>query len=550
MKAAASACATTTANVGDEDGHVAAEACDLDRSDPPRMQHPYSPSVMQRVKSVTSHAAAYVQRWWCGAGLLGQHIYGPQRGSHAPMERDPARMSARMLIAAGCGLARVPTCENALRARIKFYHLIATENEGWFMTHRLRQDLRFDTWHDDHDVNTRALRKMWLRTARVDDFSPVLVRALSLFGPGELRALRVIDVDVFHLVTSLMRTTASINGGVSAPQIEQATEALCAVQVDGLFSSSPDIGSLAAILQRHSATITEFDAALPEAMLRDVSAAVACCTRLELLTGASHHDPAIWLGLSHLHTLCGVDLGNVSSRAITAALPNLHTLKARGYCRDPAQAADFFTDLLPRLRVFHFDGRWPDAHKEPISAFAPLPLLRELVWNLSSHIAPCDVLGAQPAVLHAPYALISKCWLSGVNAPVCFLARVCDLRIKPASQGSMLEPADVARVLRAAPLLKTFHTAHSVRDAASWLAPTAPTHRAFEGLVHPRLREFGIRTPRAGAQHTRGNTPPDAEWVAHLRRRHFPRLRELVFGDEKYFVTLPDRVSLEIGSAV
>jgi hypothetical protein len=34
---------------------------------------------------------------------------------------------------------------------------------------------------------------MVFRTARVDDFSRVIVRALSLFGPGELRALRVLD---------------------------------------------------------------------------------------------------------------------------------------------------------------------------------------------------------------------------------------------------------------------------------------------------------------------------------------------------------------------
>jgi hypothetical protein len=30
---------------------------------------------------------------------------------------------------------------------------------------------------------------------------------------------------------------------------------------------------------------------------------------------------------------------------------------------------------------------------------------------------------------------------------------------------------------------------------------------------------------------------PDAEWAAHLRRRHFPRLRKLIVGDKAYFVT-------------
>jgi hypothetical protein len=99
-----------------------------------------------------------------------------------------------------------------------------------------------------------------------------------------------------------------------------------------------------------------------------------------------------------------------------------------------------------------------------------------------------------------------------------------------------LDPNHVARILRAAPQLKKFHTAHCVRDAASWLAPTAPTHPAFEGLVHPKLREFGIRTPRA---ETSGAAPPDAEWVTHLRRCHFPQLRGLIIGDKEWFFHAP-----------
>jgi hypothetical protein len=92
----------------------------------------------------------------------------------------------------------------------------------------------------------------------------------------------------------------------------------------------------------------------------------------------------------------------------------------------------------------------------------------------------------------------------------------------------------VARVLRAAPQLKKFLSMHNAPHAASWLAPTAPTHPAFEGLTHARLREFGIRTPRAGASQ---EASADAEWTAHLRRRHFPRLRELSLGHAVCFVT-------------
>jgi hypothetical protein len=451
-----------------------------------------------------------------------------------------------MLIAAGRGPARVPTCENALRyVRAKFYHLVAAQNEGWFMADTLRHDLRFEKWQDDYDAKTRAVRLARLRTIRVDDFSPVLVRALSLFGPGELRALRVVDADVFSLVTSLLQT-ASASGGGPAPQIGQAMDALCAVHAGGFFSPSPDMSSLVAVLQRHAATITEFHAELTAKELEHVSLALACCTRLESLTGPRLYDPAIWLGLSHLHTLRGADLGKVSFAAIAAALPKLHTLKAFGHC-NPAQAADFITDLLPRLRVLYFSGRWPDVQEERGATFAPLRLLQELVWDVSDYIAPREFLGAQPTVLDVPYTLVWQCWLGAVDAPsASFLARVCDLRIKPAPDLDPLDPADVARMLCAAPQLKKFFAARYVQGDASWLAPTAPTHPAFDGLVHPTLREFGIRTARVG---TPAATPPDTEWTVHLRRRHFPRLRELVVGDEKYFVTSLDRVSSEAGSA-
>jgi hypothetical protein len=423
----------------------------------------------------------------------------------------------------------LPTCEHTLRhARTKFYHLVAADNEGWFSNaDRLRDDLRFDKWQDAYDARTRALREMGLRTARVDDFSPVLVRALSLFGPGELRALRVMDVDVFRLVMLLRK--ASVDGGGPAPRIGQAIDALCVVHAGGYSSPSPDEGSLAAVLKRHSSTITELHAELPAKTLKEISSALPSCTRLESLTGASAYDPAVWLRLSHLHTVRGVDLVYVSVAAIAAALPKLHTLGAFNYCGDSAQIAGFFTNLLPRLRVFHFEGRWPDVQEQPAaSAVAPLPLLQELVWDVSSDIAAREFFGAQPTVLHAPYAMISQCWLGAVDAPASFLARVCDLRITIAFDVAPLDPTDVMQVLRAAPQLRKFHTNHSVHGDASWLAPTEPTHPALEGLVHPRLREFGIARAEAD-----GAEAIPAEWAAHLQRRHFPRLRELVVvGDE------------------
>jgi hypothetical protein len=134
-----------------------------------------------------------------------------------------------MLIAAGCGSARMPTCEEALRAgRTKFYHVIGACHANWFEADRFRYDLVFDGWLDDRDAKARHLCETRFRTARID-FSPVLVRALSLFAPGELRALRVLDVDVLCLVTLLMRTSSA---GGAASQIEQSIVALRAIQVD------------------------------------------------------------------------------------------------------------------------------------------------------------------------------------------------------------------------------------------------------------------------------------------------------------------------------
>jgi hypothetical protein len=121
---------------------------------------------------------------------------------------------------------------------------------------------------------------------------------------------------------------------------------------------------------------------------------------------------------------------------------------------------------------------------------------------------------------------------------------VCDLQITTGFNADPLDPSDVARILRAAPQLKKFYTAHYVHGGASWLAPTAPTHPAFEGLVHPRLREFGLAVAE-GEDGTSESAPPGA--LAHLRRHHFPRLRELFAGFEAYFVTPPPCASLEVG---
>jgi hypothetical protein len=150
--------------------------------------------------------------------------------------------------------------------------------------------------------------------------------------------------------------------------------------------------------------------------------------------------------------------------------------------------------------------------------------------------------------LRASYAFILKSthWLGASSS---FLSRVRDLHIVAPFEVDPLDPSDVTRVLRAAPLLKKFFTSHCVHGDASWLAPTAPTHPAFEGLVHPRLREFGIARDEDDEGTSTEATPPDTDLVAHLRRRHFPRLRELVVGDDACFVTPPPCFPLETGTS-
>jgi hypothetical protein len=164
---------------------------------------------------------------------------------------------------------------------------------------------------------------------------------------------------------------------------------------------------------------------------------------------------------------------------------------------------------------------------------------------LYSDIVPWEFFGAQPTVLHARYAFISTCRLvTTADAPARFLARVCDLRIiKQMFDAHSLGPTDVALVSGGAaaekvPHLSVFavalvdrpqfilrsrarvrparHERDLLQGDASWLAPTAPPHPALEGLVHPRLRVFGDRTPRAAAPRTSESTPPDDVWARAL----------------------------------
>jgi hypothetical protein len=390
------------------------------------------------------------------------------------------------------------------------------------------------------------------------DVSPVVVRALSLFGPGELRALRVCDDDVLRVILALLDVGPPGDGGASTSQLAQALESLCVVELtSGSAVSKAAAHSLhaaaAAIIERFAATITELRGPLPPHLLCESAGpgrlpVLSTCARLELLTNVSSYKPAAWLGLSQLHTLRGVDLRQVSMSAIAAALPRLHTLVAArsmwltgsNEAGAAASVAGFFADLLPRLRVFQFHGSWPEVNAAAESATAPplLPLLHELVWqnNSGTSMALRGFLGAQPTVLHAPVAE----WLTGCDdgapggpSPRNGLARVCEFLVVRCADTAPADVSDIAHVLRAAPRLRTLRSdSLAFRGDMSWFTAAtsaAPLHPSFVSLVHPRLRCLFVNA--------RGRTRLDSDdgcGASQLRLRQtcFPRLQELVVIDK------------------
>jgi hypothetical protein len=413
------------------------------------------------------------------------------------------------LIAGGRGPARLPTCECTLR-----HARIAASACGTFQP-----------------------------SAGV---SAIVVRALSFFGPGQLRALRVGDADVFRLVLSMLQPLPG--DGASASQMAQAIDSLSVVDLTGDPNDAEDEAHAAAIIERCAATVTELKGHLPMDLLCESECVerppvLARCTRLELLSGASGCTPAVWLGLSQLHTLHDVDLSLVSTAAVAAALPRLHTLTT--HSRTPLSVdgvAGFFTDLLPQLRVFHFRGSWP-VESAP-SAVAPLPLLEELLWeecspqcSPSMHFSlPTAFFGARPIVLQIVYDAIAACLTGRGGAPgelTCsLLARVRTLRLSAFMSPSV---SDVAQVLRAAPQLRTFRCSGGPRGDTRWLtASTAPLNPAFVDLVHPRLRHFSWVTVG------RETLSPDDGCASRLRRTCFPRLREVKVGRKTFSVTPDD----------
>jgi hypothetical protein len=209
---------------------------------------------------------------------------------------------------------------------------------------------------------------------RVEKFRPLLLRTLSLFGPGELRAVCVMHPRCFDLIMPELDRPHSLDAG----RLAHALSSVRAVAWSGDCGLEPAFRFIA----RHGSTLTELDCNF-ESRHRAADRALACCARLESLTNAEYYNAKVWLGLTHLHTLRRVDLGAVSAAAIAAALPRLHTLEALINDDDPpvppTAVAGFFEHLVPRLRVLHYHGPWPldeDEDEAPaVIVPQPLPLL-------------------------------------------------------------------------------------------------------------------------------------------------------------------------------
>jgi hypothetical protein len=290
--------------------------------------------------------------------------------------------------------------------------------------------------------------------------------------------------------------------------------------------------------------------------------ALGRCRMLESLSCAQYYDPSVWLTLSQLHTLRGVDLNAVPASAIAAALPRLHTLDAFIFKEDtsPTAVAGFFELLVPRLRVLSFAcfaTVWSDGDRAPTAGPPPaLPMLQDLSWDgeIPGEVSR-RLMGAHPLELSTGYDVITD-WLSvagkstaGGAAPCAPLSQVRHMKV-----AGSLGSSDIARVLRAAPQLRRF-VADLVEVGAGgdpfWFSDTSGrTRSALSGLTHPRLRtievgcfvEFETAAPEPDDGAARGGVPP-VDCALRLRQSHFPRLQCLAVGRTnscRYPVMLPE----------
>jgi hypothetical protein len=437
-------------------------------------------TVQQQIAAVTNYTLEYFQQWRRAAA------------------GEFATAAARLLLAAGRGPARPLSCEQTLR----HIRVTATVNETFAA-------------------------------------EALVLRAVALLCPGELRTLRVADPTILAFILSAV---------VQQDRDEGASSVLASLRAIEWESAATEPRVAFTLLGRYASNIIELNCPL-QRRCEAADSLLASCTRLEVLTHTQHYARSAWLQLSQLHTLQNVDLSVVSTSAIAAALPRLHTL---GVVSPPAgvpaaAVAGFFEDLLPRLQVFQFLGYWPqnlDTHDDAASSTAPQPLphLRSLkLHGLDGHAPPwMGFIGARPLEFLTDDVVMIERWLaledhhrdgdaaastSASGVVCCPLGSVRTLQI---AVRSLCSPPDAAQLLRAAPHLETLTVSVFASDVdvdSSWLR-----HPAFDGLVHSKLKRIVLSGLRS-------IFPFTSDCLLRLRHLHFPRLRGVTIDRREYLVT-------------
>jgi hypothetical protein len=233
-------------------------------------------------------------------------------------------------------------------------------------------------------------------------------------------------------------------------------------------------------------------------------------------------------------------LGDVPAAAIAAALPRLHTLHLNETFDVDFPVAAFYDELLPRLRSFRLEGKWPPpSHGTGTADVSALPLLEDLKWH-STVSLPRQFMVARPSMLHAHSADLIR-WLrltadgaGAASSPVTVpLERVRALEIR--FGGPPQKSAATARLLRAAPHLRQLTLDVTLDEPVrNFLLDAFTAELAHTEVLHPTLRHVivtGMYPPH--------NALVPKECGVRLRQHHFPCLRRLTVNIEEYPVWLP-----------
>jgi hypothetical protein len=361
-----------------------------------------------------------------------------------------------------------------------------------------------------------------------------LRRALLLLRLGELQELLTLQDDakgICEFIQSMLQQEADVSrwsSGGGAPGDAPMSWPFASLRV----VKAENVALPVALIEGCAATLTELDCyrlGYDDSYHRILPR----CARLESLCMRDWYGcpPAAWLGLSQLHTLRGVSLYDVPAAVIAAALPRLHTLHLYQASGDGEfSVAAFYDELLPRLRSFRVDGRWPaPSSGRVITDVPPLPRLEDLEWNCWLVDLPRRFRGARPSTLNTSDVSVFE-WLAAAGGTPARSPLICLRTLTLRVDETPPDAAFMSVLLRMAPHLRqlTFHM-HGFEDVLSILSDAFPSEPASARVVHPTLRHIAVTS-----------TDPAMDVLvprkcgARLRQLHFPRLRRLSVGHEEY----------------